>query len=253
MAKSNTKEAPSGLPTVEVKEKWYMMIKKQPFICGILFNLLIVILLFCLAMGIMVLFSDHKVVSDDNDADRYTSIVMGTISLVLLFLLLFFLYRPLFNRRRYEVAAEGNKLIIRRNGKEVFNVLGSKLSFVCFSERPILGVDSLKIDYVDEYERTRFYYIPLRFIPNDECQELTRYLFSFCNQYATNRKSAEEADWSKMFPMAIFFTVLFGGLYIIQLFSDEKHNMAISFIALFSIVFFVYIGFKYFNQRRKKK
>ena len=220
-----------GAQTIILQEKWNGFLKKMPFSFRLCFYLLMGVFIFFLFCFIADFFSEKK------SFDLF--VVLFILAILIIFV------RPLLSRRRYEVIADGENFIVKRNGKEIFNVLGKHLSFVVFNERPFVGIDSLKIDYKDEFERTRFFYIPLRYIPYNECQQLQRHVYSFFNKYANNRKTSGETNWGKALPITAIITILMETLcYFIYSETEEKSILVLLF-ALFFAGLLVYVGIKY--------
>ena len=217
--------------SIVLQEKWNENIKRHPIAFSILFVLFVVFPL------LLVFFAIEN---------------RGIIWIVILCLVAFFLLIniltiiKMFSPNHYEVSTTDGRIKILKNDVEVLNVKGEQITFLKFINNPV-GKDiiSLRVSYVDDNSKTKFYTLPLSYIPKADCRELYDSVASFYVQNVNISKLTDGENWKVNLVISL---VLFVLMALFCIFSDEVSGKMI-FALIASLFFLIYSIVKMANSK----
>ena len=216
---------------IVLQEKWNENIKRHPVAFSILFVLFVVVPL------LLVFFATEN---------------RGIIWILILCLVAFFLLIniltiiKMFSPNHYEVSTTDGRIKILKNGVEVLNVKGEQITFLKFINNPVgKEITNLRISYVDDNSKTKFYSLPLAYIPKADCKELYDSVASFYVRNVNFNKQTDGENWKVNLVISLVLSVL---MALFCIFSDEVSGKMI-FALVASLFFLIYSIVKMANSK----
>lgn len=173
-----------------LQEKWNENIKKNP----IAFSLAIIV--FVVTPLLICIYTSDR-------------------SILLLFVLFLLINIPsiikMLSPNHYEVSTTGGRIKILKNGVEVLNVKGQQITFLDYDKHPFAKneIVKLRINYVDDNSKTKYYSLPLGFIPKADLKELRNYIEDFFAKDVNKDKLTDGENWKAKLIISLVFFVFF--------------------------------------------
>ena len=152
----------------------------------------------------------------------------------------------LFSPNHYEVSTTGGRIKILKNGVEVLNVAGQQITFLKFNINPVgKDVNNLRISYTDDNSKTKYFTLPLSFIPKTQCNELCNRVALFYSKNVNKDKLTDGENWkvNLVISLVVFVVV------IVLISTSEEVSGKMIFALVASVIFLLYSIVKLANGK----